>query len=173
MTVKLIENVTWNTFGFGMIAKSLQTDPTTQDDPFVTFTHKLAVAGRYHNGEPILTAKQEKEVQKDCDALIALLQKFNHTDDYIKVVENAKPATRKSQAKAEAKTEEPAREKRKYVRKQKPLDVSMLVEVVPTKAAKKRTTKKADAPVEEKTETKTVARRGGRRKKEQPVLEAA
>lgn len=187
MTVKVIENVSWDAFGFGMIAERLNTDPTTQEDPFVVFTHKLAAAGRYHNGEPLLTAKQEKEVQKDVDALINLLKKFNHTDDYVKVdqVSTRKPrqTTRASETKTtegvnvkavaktstpsepEMKSEEPKeaeapRVKRAYTRRKPISKASDLIEVKKTKTAKKS----EDTPV--------VARRG-RKKKEQVLSEAA
>lgn len=173
MTVKVIENVSWDAFGFGMIAERLNTDPSTQEDPFVVFTHKLAAAGRYHNGEPLLTAKQEKEVQKDVDALINLLKKFNHTDDYVKVSTETKTAEgvrvkavakKSAPSEPEMKSEEPKGAeaplvKRAYTRRKPISKASDLIEVSKTKTAK--------------SEDKPVVARRGRKKKEQVLSEAA
>lgn len=88
MTLKLESIVTWVPFGYGMIGKRKSDDPTTEHDPIIMFTHKKAVGGKFHNGEPILTPKEEKQMLKDIETLIAALNKFNHNDDFVKVDNN-------------------------------------------------------------------------------------
>ncbi|AGR47932.1 hypothetical protein PHIM7_226 [Sinorhizobium phage phiM7] len=86
MTIKLESIVTWVPFGYGMIARKLSDDPTTEEDPIVVFTHKMAVGGKYHNGEPILSQKEERKMFKEVDALIATLnENFTHNNDFVKV----------------------------------------------------------------------------------------
>jgi hypothetical protein len=190
MTVKVVDNVIWETFGFGMIVEKLNNDPTTQDDPFIVFTHKLAAAGRFHNGEPILTPKQEKEVQKDCEAMVALLSKFNHTDDYVKVDQ---VPTRKPRQTADA-SETKATETQEGVKvkavakkatppKSEPEMKSEEPKVAEAPRVKRKYTRKAkteEAPVKKATGAKKLTKpegipvpSRGRRKKEPQVLEAA
>lgn len=85
MTRKLESIVTWVPFGYGMIGIQKSDDPTTIEDPIIKFVHKLAVGGKYHNGEPILTPKEEKQMNKDIQVLIMNLAHFNHSEDFVKV----------------------------------------------------------------------------------------
>lgn len=86
MTMKLESLVNWSVFGYGMIARSQADVPESENDPVVVFTHKMAVGGKFHNGEPILSPKEEKAMLKECAALVDMLNaNFTHINDYVPV----------------------------------------------------------------------------------------
>lgn len=89
MTLKLEQNVKWVPFGYGMIAKQIGTDPSTETDPIIMFVHRLAVGGKYHNGAPILTAREEKKMMREVEVMINDLNRnFVHNEDFVPVGED-------------------------------------------------------------------------------------
>ncbi len=154
MTLKLEEKITWVVFGYGMIGRVHADIPETEIDPIIVFTHKMAVGGKFHNGAPILTPKEEKKMLKECDMLVADLNaNFVHSGDFVKLSDDynqpKNPRANAKEAEPEPVVETPkvvAKTRKARVPKEAPKPV-----VVETPVTAKRTTlripRKTAAPV--------------------------
>lgn len=162
MTKKLEEKITWVVFGYGMIGTIHADIPESVDDPAIIFTHKMAVGGKFHNGQPILSAKEEKKMLKECETLVADLNaNFVHSGDFVKLPDDynqpkqARAAT-KPEPVVETPVEAPKATRRRKAQTTAPAPEPTPEPVVATKTRKTRKTAEEKAAEEAAAKRKEV-----------------
>lgn len=86
MSVEIVPSMSYHTydlnaFGLGIVAMrdKRKAESGWEGDPI--FSHKLYESAEYTT----LTDEQRAEIKADCDALVKLLEKFYHKDEYVQV----------------------------------------------------------------------------------------